>query len=175
MKIVKLLSFLKERRKIRKIENNIQQTRSSIINYHNTYIKKYPNLAVFAFDRVAADISIYGLYEREILEQLLKGCIFKNLKTSETICLDIGANLGNHTLFFAKFFDKVLSFEPHPETFELLKFNTRKLKNVSIFQFGLSNKDDDMKIGSIQDTHYGVASLRKEIDLNIKTNQNISN
>lgn len=43
------------------------------------------------------------------------------------ICMDIGANVGNHTVFFSKFckFDKVWAFEPSPNSFELLKENVR--------------------------------------------------
>lgn len=41
------------------------------------------------------------------------------------ICMDIGANVGNHTVFFSKFckFDSILSFEPTKESFYLLENN----------------------------------------------------
>ena len=129
MNLLKLYGFLKERKKLKKSNIEILQTRSSIVNYHNKSIKKYPNLAIFAFDRIGADISIHGIYEKEILERL-KGCIFNKIDTQNSVCLDIGANIGNHTLYFAQFFKQVYSFEPHPEIFELLKFNVRKYNNV---------------------------------------------
>lgn len=50
------------------------------------------------------------------------------------ICIDIGANVGNHTVFFSKFckFDNVLSFEPSPNSFDLLLENvmSNDCKNV---------------------------------------------
>jgi len=162
--LLKLYRFLKERKKLKKSDIEIWQTRASIINYHNKFIKKYPNLAIFAFDRVGADISIYGIYEKEILERL-KDCILNKIDTQNSVCLDIGANIGNHTLYFAQFFNQVYSFEPHPEIFELLKFNVRKSKNVKVFQFGLSNKNDEMIITTDQDTSCGSSSLRNKSDL----------
>ena len=130
---------------------------------HNELVKKYPNIAIFAFDRIGADISILGMYEKELLEGL-KDFIFNKIDTQKSVCLDIGANIGNHTLYFAQFFNQVYSVEPHPEIFELLKFNVRKSKNVKVFQFGLSNKNDEMIIATDQDTSYGSSSLRNKVN-----------
>ena len=54
--------------------------------------------------------------------------------------VDIGANIGNHSIAFSKISKKVYSFEAHPRTFEILKFNTDKYKNIKIFNIGISNK-----------------------------------
>jgi len=130
---------------------------------HNELIKKYPNVAIFAFDRIGAEIFIKGIYEKEVLEGL-KDCIFNKIDTQKSVCLDVGANIGNHTLYFAQFFNQVYSIEPHPEIFELLKFNVRKYNNVKVFQFGLSNKNDEMIIATDQDTSYGSSSLRNKVN-----------
>ena len=130
---------------------------------HNELIKKYPNIAIFAFDRIGADISIVGIYAKAELEGL-KDCIFNKIDTQKSVCLDVGANIGNHTLYFAQFFNQVYSIEPHPEIFELLKFNVRKYNNVKVFQFGLSNKNDEMIIATDQDTSYGSSSLRNKVN-----------
>lgn len=41
------------------------------------------------------------------------------------ICMDIGANVGNHTVFFSKFceFDEVWAFEPSQNSFQVLEHN----------------------------------------------------
>ena len=80
MDLLKLNEFFKKIKEIKKIKKSnieIWQTRASIINYHNKFIKKYPNLAVFAFDRIGVDISVHGIYEKEILEGL-KDCILNH-------------------------------------------------------------------------------------------------
>ena len=48
--------------------------------------------------------------------------INKNYKEQKEI-LDIGANIGNHTAFFAEFANCVFAFEPHPKNFKLLDIN----------------------------------------------------
>lgn len=53
------------------------------------------------------------------------------------ICMDIGANIGNHTVFFSKFckFDEVWAFEPTLNSCELLKDNVvlNNCYNVNIY------------------------------------------
>jgi FkbM family methyltransferase len=58
------------------------------------------------------------------------------------VALDVGANIGNHSVFFANYFNKVVSFEPHPKIFKLLKINTEDLANIEIKNFGLSDKSE---------------------------------
>jgi len=164
MSLLELYEFLKERKKLIKSNIEMMQTRASLYNYHIKLIKKHPNLAIFAFDFIGDEISVYGIYEKEILE-CLEDCIFNKIDTQNSVCLDVGANIGNHTLYFAQFFNKVYSFEPHPEIFELLKFNVRKSKNVKVFQFGLSSKNDEMIIVHNKYSTYGSSSLRNKSDL----------
>lgn len=59
--------------------------------------------------------------------------------------IDAGANIGNHTLYFAGTCPdtKVFSFEMNPITFRFLEVNVElaALDNVSIYNYGLSSKD----------------------------------
>ena len=157
-----MIKILKEKFKI--VFGNRKKFRilNVVKENHNELINKYPNIAIFAFDRIGADISILGIYEKEVLEGL-KDFIFNKIDTQKSVCLDVGANIGNHTLYFAQFFNQVYSIEPHPEIFELLKFNVRKYNNVKVFQFGLSNKNDEMIIATDQVTSYGSSSLRNKV------------
>lgn len=69
------------------------------------------------------------------------------------ICMDIGANVGNHTVFFSKFckFDGVWAFEPSPNSYQLLCINLfdNKCYNVERFHaavgssFGLIGMTDN--------------------------------
>ena len=41
----------------------------------NKYVNLYPNIASFAFDRIGANIFVYGIYEKEILIGMLYALI----------------------------------------------------------------------------------------------------
>jgi len=78
--------------------------------------------------------------------------------------IDIGANIGNHSIFFAKFLDcKIVhSFEPVLSNFELLKKNMFCVNNKSIlYNIALSNKIDTMDLYNSQINNKGGFSLHK--------------
>ena len=78
-----------------------------------------------------------GQFEKSELE-FLSTHLFPNLE-NRAICLDIGAHIGNHSLLFAQFFEKVISFEPYPTSFKLLKINTESCDNIIAINLGCSN------------------------------------
>jgi len=98
-----------------------------------------PQLAMFAFDHVGRAVTVWGRYERDELELLLKALEATQLLVRSGLCLDIGANIGNHALFFAPHFAQVLAFEPNPRTFTLLQLNATLAPNVRCFNVGLSD------------------------------------
>ena len=99
--------------------------------------KKNPRFVIFNQDYVSNDILIDGYYELKELKLLSKW--LKN-KINFGVALDVGAYIGNHSLFFSKYFRKVISFEPNPVSFELLNLNIKQTKNIKINNYGLSNK-----------------------------------
>ena len=74
--------------------------------------------------------------------------LFKHFIPSEGIFLDIGANIGNHTLMFALNYPKsiIYSFEPARINFELLDFNTKKIPNANIFKIALGSNNSIVHI-----------------------------
>jgi FkbM family methyltransferase len=111
-------------------------------------------VACYSFDHIGTYINCFGRYELHELNGLSK--IFPALRGSDA--LDVGANIGNHTLFFSEFFNRVHSFEPNPRTFELLKFNTFLKDNISIYKLGASNQDGVVE-ATINPTNVGGASI----------------
>jgi FkbM family methyltransferase len=104
-------------------------------------IKFYDNLAVPAFDYISSCIIINGAYEKRELEDLsLK---LKN-KFKKKILLDIGAHIGNHSIFLSSYFNKVFSFEPNKFTYKFLKFNKEFKKNIFTFNYGAANVNRNM-------------------------------
>lgn len=121
-----------------------------------------PQLAVFAFDHVGQAIALWGRYERDELD-LLMAALAPHLGNGG-VCLDIGANIGNHALFFADRFDEVLAFEPNPRTFGLLQFNAALRRNIVCFNFGLSDVEGTARL-TVPTENIGMATLHASAGL----------
>lgn len=93
-------------------------------------------MVVYTDDVLSQKLQVYGKYEKEFLE-----CLEKNVLPNFTdkICLDIGANIGNHSLTFSNYFKHIYSFEPNKRTFQLLKLNTSNKENITPFNVGASD------------------------------------
>jgi len=122
----------------------------SFVNSYNHKLAKenlnhYQQLAIFSFDHIGLSINIEGLYERESLEiigDFLRTLIYNS---NQKVALDIGANIGNHSLYFSNFFEQIYAFEPNPYSFALLKINSEfscPKKNIQCRNYGLSSEDD---------------------------------
>jgi len=94
-------------------------------------------VAVFAFDFIGHQINLKGFYERQELVAAFQYLSKQNL--IHGFAADIGANIGNHSLFFRQYYSKVFSFEPNPRTYKLLSFNSELMDNITCFNFGLSD------------------------------------
>jgi FkbM family methyltransferase len=112
-------------------------------------IKKFPQLAIFSFEDIGLIINLDGRYEDENL-QLIEKFIKNNLLDSKLkTALDIGANIGNHSLFLSQYFKSVHAFEPNPEIYELLKINSTyasKIKNIITYCYGLGDKAQKLNL-----------------------------
>jgi FkbM family methyltransferase len=85
---------------------------------------------------------IYEPYETELISSIIK---------PGNIVVDIGANIGYHTLIFAKLVGpngKVFAFEPEPTNFRLLEKNVsvNGYSNVTLEQKGVSNRNEKKKL-----------------------------
>ena len=110
---------------------------------------------VFAHDFISSHIVVRGRYESDLLAAVQS--IVAEIG-GEGAILDVGANLGNHTIFFSQFSDEVHSFEPHPLTYRLLALNTEGLENVFLHPYGLSNIHQVSEAG-VPSGNFGGASL----------------
>lgn len=118
-------------------------TKRNLSRLNGRHIGHFPQVACFAFDLITTDIHLNGRYERAELE-LLAQEIFPKLP-SRRLCLDIGANIGNHSLAFAEHFDHVIAFEPHPRTYKLLSCNADLVTNLTPLNIGASDKAGEIE------------------------------
>jgi FkbM family methyltransferase len=116
-----------------------------------------PQLALFAFDHVGRAVNLWGRYERDELDLLMQALAPRGAGRGQ--CLDIGANIGNHALFFAEHFAAVLAFEPNPRTFALLQLNAALRPNVRCLNIGLSDAAGQATLAVPAD-NVGMATLQ---------------
>ncbi|MDQ0967621.1 FkbM family methyltransferase [Flavobacterium sp. W4I14] len=94
---------------------------------------------------IGAKIDILGDYEPEIKK------IFRIFIKEGNTVLDVGANIGLHTLYFSELVGsegKVIAFEPIPSTFQLLQENIKlnNFENIEQKNIALSNRNETIKI-----------------------------
>jgi FkbM family methyltransferase len=110
------------------IKLNFNRKKNGFKNIHKN------EFVYFFNDTISKEISFDGIYEKD--EILI---ISKLIKKNANI-IDIGANIGNHSNAFSKFANTVYSFEAHPKTFEILRFNCSENKKIKVFNIGISDK-----------------------------------
>jgi FkbM family methyltransferase len=125
------------------------------------------------------EMFLFNNYENLQIEFLINNIKKYNLK----YFIDIGANSGIYSLVVGNQFHKIKikSFEPVKKTIIKFKKNLRlnkKLKNIKLYKFGLSNKNSKLLMkakirdGYIQSSGYGV--VKKEDNLkNLHIENNI--
>lgn len=100
-----------------------------------------------------------NFYEIEILKS------WNRYLSSVNTILDIGANIGNHSIYWAQNENvtKIFAFEPLKSTFEILERNIKcnDIRKVEIFQMGVGDKESFAKIDNQDPNNLGATSLRK--------------
>ena len=98
----------------------------------------------------------------------------------DMVFVDVGANLGEYSLFAAKRLTSgiILSFEPLPSIRSVLEKNIQinRFDNIRVFPFGLSDTNERMTIHEFEDVHEGLATLypgdrpsKTTVDVQLKT------
>ncbi|MEN8506081.1 MULTISPECIES: FkbM family methyltransferase [Paraburkholderia] len=107
-------------------------------------------MAVFANEHIGGFIHAFGVYEQEELDALFNFLEPLRDVFRAGMALDIGANIGNHSLYFSRTFNAVQSFEPDPSTFYLLKFNVSFRKKITAYNIGLGDHKGTFRLLEVQ-------------------------
>lgn len=110
------------------------------------------------YDTICREIFLNGFYEKYLL---LGMCELVGGRAGTV--LDIGANIGNHTVFFSGKFERVISFEPVQRNCWVLKANLHlnDIKNVVLVEKGLGDKNEVLRIehDDARNTNNGLSEL----------------
>jgi FkbM family methyltransferase len=124
-------------------------TKSMVRNYLLKLSREYmadgaAQMVVFSFDHIGHSINLYRFYENDGLNLIAHWLERNNL--IRACAVDIGANIGNHSLFFSRHYRTVFAFEPNPRTYEVLKLNSKLANNIITYNFGLSDTSDSVTL-----------------------------
>ena len=100
-------------------------------------------------------------YQQEIFDAALE------LVHRCRLAIDVGANVGLHTVRLAQRFDRVAAFEPSSINFECLQANTRMFSNVDLHQQALGDRSTTLCLELPKDmANCGAFSFRDFRDSN---------
>lgn len=85
-----------------------------------------------------------GAYEKYMLFFLRD--MVKKLQRDDLVFWDIGANVGNHSLFMAQYVKEVHAFEPYEVVRNRLKNNLaiNSINNITVHAYGIGNKNETL-------------------------------
>ena len=116
-------------------------------------------MAIFAHDHIGIHINQYGMYDKPDLDMLFGFLAPLADAFRSGVALDVGANIGNHALFFSERFRTVHAFEPNPATYYLLEFNAKQADNIVPYGYGLSSENGVLQLHEDLD-NMGAASIK---------------
>jgi FkbM family methyltransferase len=94
--------------------------------------------------------------------------LLKKLVRMDGCVLDIGANVGNHSIHFSTYFEKVFSFEPYPPVFEKLRCRTKGIDNIYCYQLAISDAAGVLKFQSPLGMNWGTGKISFDGDIEVQ-------
>jgi hypothetical protein len=106
-----------------------------------------------------------GIYSYRSLKDLNERDLIKDQVKQNSICIDIGSNVGFYSIFLLKkkIAKKVYSFECNKKTFNLLLDNTKNL-NCKQFEGEVGNKESQIIVDSVIDENDKIDFIKIDID-----------
>ncbi|WP_185207166.1 FkbM family methyltransferase [Chryseobacterium sp. C3] len=95
-----------------------------------------------------------GIYEKDIIDDMY------NELDKGKIMLDIGSNIGQHSLILSSYCKEIYAFEPIPKVYQQFNRSIAKnnIKNIKTFNLGISNRKETKEFNFIED-HAGASSF----------------
>jgi protein O-GlcNAc transferase len=124
---------------------------------------------VFSLQGVSPEEHIYkamiqrrNFYEIDLLEYMY--AISRGRKDS-TVAIDVGANIGNHSVYFGTFLaDHLIAIEPNPDVLPFLKKNLSDMVNTSIYECALGEIDGMGKIVLAENAMFNLGGASIDIE-----------
>ena len=112
-------------------------------------------------NNIDANVFFYGAFEKPLLFFLRDTLNALKTETPKAIFMDIGANVGHHSIFLSKFASQILAFEPYPKVNMQFKqqIADNKISNIQIFENGLSDRRETLNYYAPTGNNEGIGSF----------------
>lgn len=150
---------LTEGRRTYAIRRTYDLLAKAIVPGSRKHLPPHPRIAVIPTDYLGISIIGNGIYERREIEFLK--ALFHAGNFGSSVFLDIGGNIGNHSIAFADSFAEVIAFEPNPPIAALFKTNLllSQTNNVRLHEVGLGRSDAELKFSLLEAGNDGSGSF----------------
>jgi FkbM family methyltransferase len=116
---------------------------------------------VSAFDTDTRNIIEQGVPELPAMQLIIDSLLQSNPRVFEnSTAIDIGANYGSYSLFLSRHFNRVISYECHPQTFRYLSINLEGKSNIVCRELAISNSEGEDRIYQYNPLHSGASTLQ---------------
>lgn len=120
-------------------------------------------------DHIYRKISRTGtFYEIDLLEYIyrIKPLIYS--KGCKNVVIDIGANIGNHSVFLCSFLaDHLIAIEPNPNAlFQLRRNLSKNISNYTIIECAVGDKESRGTIVVPENMNDNIGSARVNVNIN---------
>lgn len=131
-----------------------------LLRAHPHEFETYGRMTAIVGDVISDQIRAQGRYD-DVNLRAIAALLLPHIECGKQYCLDVGANIGNHALFFSPFFERVVAFEPNPLARSLLEINLQinGATNVDIKPVGLSDRMGSATL-SVCQYNLGASRLR---------------
>lgn len=128
---------------------------------------RHARFAVLPGDVVSDEIIVTGLYEEVVLTALFERFLSRELAVFRTgVAVDVGANIGNHSLYLQRHFARVIAFEPNPDALAILRCNVALSGEgrIEVISVGLGDRDATLEFhqdsrGNLGGSGFGFAGV----------------
>ena len=118
---------------------------------------------------VDRQLYLFGGYEAQQIKLFLS----QIASTRKGTALDIGANIGTHSLAFSRVFKAVHSFEPNPHIWAQFDRNVElnAMRNIDLHRVGLADRDGVLPLLMIDKPNFGLGTFSTvpQYDLPLQT------
>lgn len=112
-------------------------------------------------NNIDANVFFYGAFEKPLLFFLRDALNAITTEIPKPIFVDVGANVGQHSLFLSKFAWQVLAFEPYCKVSMQFKQQIahNNISNIQIFENGLSDRLETLNYYAPTGNNEGIGSF----------------